>query len=58
MFLGLKSFSDQISDKHVKVLLDNTTAMACINQMGTCHSNYINILVIEIWHGVFSTMYG
>ena len=49
VFLGLQSFSDQVSDKHVKVLVDNTTAMACINQMGTCHSNDINTLVIKIW---------
>ena len=37
--LGLQSFSDQVSDKHVKVLVDNTTAMVCINQMGTCNSS-------------------
>ena len=49
VFLGLQSFSDQVSDKHVKVLVDNTTAMACINQMGTWHSNDINSLVIKIW---------
>ena len=49
VFLGLQSFSDQVSDKHVKVLVDNTTAMACINQMGTCHSKNINTLVIKIW---------
>ena len=49
VFLGLQSFSDQVSDKHVKALVDNTTAMACINQMGTCHSNDINSLVIKIW---------
>ena len=50
VFLGVQSFSDQVSDKHVKVLVDNTTAMACINQMGTCLSNYINSLMIKIWH--------
>ena len=49
LFLRLQSFSDQVSDKHVKVLVDNTSAMACINQMGTCHSNDINSLVIKIW---------
>ena len=51
VFLRLQSFSDhdQVSDKHVKVLVDNTSAMACINQMGTCHSNDINSLVIKIW---------
>ena len=49
VFLGVQSFSDQVPDKHVKVLVDNTTAMACINQMGTCHSIDINSLMIKIW---------
>ena len=49
VFLGLQSFSDQVSDKHIKVLVDNTTAIACINQMGTCHSNDINSYRIKIW---------
>ena len=49
VFLGLKSFSDQLSNKHVRVLVDNTTAMARINQMGTRHSDALNRLVIEIW---------
>ena len=49
VFLGLQSFSDQVSGKHIKVLVDNTTAIACINQMGTCHSNDINSLRIKIW---------
>lgn len=48
VFLGLKSFSHTISGKSVTVLTDNTTAVACLNQMGTCHSNTINKL-IDIW---------
>ena len=53
MFLGLKSFSNTISGKSVTVLTDNTTAVACLNQMGTCHSNTINKLVIDIWLTAF-----
>ena len=34
---------------HVKVLIDNTTAVSCINQMGTCHSEKLNCIVIEMW---------
>ena len=45
VFLG----SVTISGKSVTVLTDNTTAVACLNQMGTCHSNAINKLVIDIW---------
>jgi hypothetical protein len=33
VLFALKSFSSQISGKHVKVLIDNTTAVAGINQM-------------------------
>ena len=49
VYLSLKSFLDKVSDKHVKVLIDNTTAVACITQMGTCHFKEINALVVEIW---------
>ena len=48
VLLGLRS-SDIISGKSITVLIDNTTAVASLNQMGTCHSNTINRLVIDIW---------
>ena len=54
VFLALKSFTEQISEKHVKVLIDNTTAVACINQMGTCHSKLNNIIVYQIWEWCIS----
>ena len=49
VLLGLQSFVDKVSSQHVKVLIDNTTAVSCINQMGTCHSEKFNCIVIEIW---------
>ena len=49
VLLALKSFSDEVSGGHVKVMSDNTTAVACINQMGTCHSKANNNLVIQVW---------
>ena len=49
VLLGLRSFSDIISGKSITVLIDNTTAVACLNQMGTCHSTTINRLVVNIW---------
>ena len=49
VLLGLQSFVDKVSSQHVKVLIDNTTAVSCINQMGTCHSEKLNCIVIEIW---------
>ena len=61
VLLGLQSFVKVVSDKHVKVLVDNTTAVSCINQMGTCHSQDLNCLVISIWewcinHNVWLTV--
>ena len=35
VFLALKSFSSVVQGKHVKLLVDNTTAVSTINQMGT-----------------------
>ena len=49
VFLALKSFSNTISGKHVKLLVDNTTAVTTINQMGTCHSRLNNQLAHQIW---------
>jgi len=49
VFLALKSFSNTISGKHVKHMVDNTTAVTTINQMGTCHSWLNNQLALQIW---------
>jgi len=38
VFLALKSFLSVVQNKHVKLLVDKTTAVTTINQMGTCHS--------------------
>lgn len=49
VLLGLRSFSDIILGKSITILIDNMTAVACLNKMGTCHLNTINQLVIDIW---------
>ena len=49
VLFALQSFSDKVSAKHIKLMVDNTTAVATINQMGTCHSNLNNKLVQKIW---------
>jgi hypothetical protein len=49
VLLTLMTFSEKLCGKHIKVLTDNTTAMCCINQMGTCHAEDINTLVKQIW---------
>ena len=58
---ALQSFSDKVSAKHIKLMVDNTTAVATINQLGTWHSNLNNKLVQQIWewcilHGVWLTV--
>ena len=49
VFLALLAFSHAVSGKCVCILVDNTTAVSCINQMGTCHSKEINHVVRQIW---------
>eukprot|EP00794_Sanderia_malayensis_P016482 gene16482-18121_t len=48
-YFALKSFFHEIGGKHVKIMIDNTTAVAVINTMGTCHSDSCNSIACEIW---------
>ena len=61
VLFALHSFSGKVSAKHIKLMVDNNTAVATINQMGTCHSNLNNKLVEQIWewcilHGICLTV--
>ena len=61
VLFALQSFSDKVLAKHIKLMVDNTIAVATINQMGTCHSNLNNKLEQQIWewcilHGVWLTV--
>lgn len=53
-FLALKSFEGTISGKHIKLMVNNTTAMTMINQIGTCHSGENNHLARQIWEWCIS----
>ncbi|XP_072030413.1 uncharacterized protein [Amphiura filiformis] len=46
--LALKSFEDQIQRKHVQLLIDNTTAVAYVNNMGGKHDD-LNQLANSMW---------
>ena len=48
-YFALKAFSNSITNKHVKILIDNTTAVGVINNMGTCHSDPCNSIACRIW---------
>ena len=54
VFLALQAFSHEVSRKYVSILVDNTTAVSCINQMRTCHSKEINSIVRQIWEWCIS----
>ena len=49
-FLGIKAFRDILRNKHVRLMADNTTAVACINHMGTSHSEPCNDMTVQIWY--------
>ena len=46
---SLQAFKENIKNAHVKVMCDNTTAVSCINHMGTSHSDLCNTLTKAIW---------
>ena len=48
-FFALQCFHSSLSSKHIKIMIDNTSAVAQINNMGTCHSEECNSLVLQIW---------
>ena len=45
-FFALQCFQSSLSGKHVKIMIDNTSAVSQINSMGTCHSEECNSLVV------------
>lgn len=46
---ALRCFHVSLSGKHAKLMIDNTTAVAAINNMGTCHSPECHSLAVQIW---------
>ena len=48
-FFALKTFAKSSQDDHVRLMIDNTTAVSAINHMGTSHSDACHALTKEIW---------
>ena len=48
-YLGLQSFCKNLSHVHVRIFIDNTTAVTYINNMGGTHSLECNQLARTIW---------
>ena len=49
ILFGLKSLPRHIQLAHIKILCDNSTAVACINKFGTSHSGKCDNLSKQIW---------
>lgn len=49
LFLGLQTFAKEITNTHIRLMCDNTTAVSVINHMGTSHSIPCNKLAKQIW---------
>ena len=46
---ALKSFVSEIKEKHVKIMIDNSSAVFIINNMGTSHNDTCNSIALKIW---------
>ena len=49
ILFGLQSLMSELYNCHVKILSNNTTAVHCLNKMGTSHSYVCNKRVRDIW---------
>ena len=47
--LSLQSFVREKFNIHVRLMMDKTTAVACVSKMGTSHSDQCNTVTKEIW---------
>jgi len=50
VYFGLSSLCKEVKNMHIKLLIDNTTAVQTINNMGSCKSESCNNIVLEIWN--------
>jgi len=57
-FFALKSFGDKITGVHIQLHLDNTTAVAYINNMGGSKSLELNCLAKKCGIGPYSGIIG
>ena len=47
--LGIKAFQLKLSNVHVKLTMDSTTAISYVSRMGGTHSQKCNVLAFEFW---------
>ena len=49
ILFGLKALAKGLTNIHIKVLIDNSTDVACINKFGTSRSQECDFITKEIW---------
>jgi hypothetical protein len=54
----LQSLTTDIGNTHIKLKIENTTAVAAINNMGTSHSGQCNNIALDIWKWCISNETG
>ena len=50
IFMALRSFSDRVRNKFVRIMSDNTSAVSYINNMGGIKSDACNSVSMAIWY--------
>lgn len=50
VFLGLKCFARCLSNVNILIRCDNTTAISCLNRMGSVQHQHLNFITRKIWH--------
>ena len=48
-FLVIKTFIEQIANRLVEIIIENTSAVSIINYMSTCKSKVCNDIVVALW---------
>ena len=54
VYLGMQTFLSNLRGKHVRFMIDNSTSVALINNMGTSHSRKLNSLCKSVWEWAIS----
>lgn len=48
-FFALKCFASKVRNKHVRLLINNTAAVACLNKMRSSRSQSCNTITTQLW---------
>ena len=54
VYFGMQTFLSNQKGKHIRLMIDNSTSVALINNMGTSHSSKLNSLCKSVWEWAIS----